>query len=327
MADGLAENARSMESQQPMSAVGSSESGSTRCRYGHELADRDQVHYCDYLSLETLLSLTVPFAESGRHRPRRPDEHGFMTAHLACELVFSTLLHDLDAIIKHVGAGRYERARALLRRCAAWAGALRGLLGPLFLVRRDDFAVLRETLRPASGAESIQFRLIELRSGVRPETPYAVEGGRRYTYREWLDRAPGHGENEPRTRLWTPALEAEARRPSVACALRAALRRENLSLADLYAGPAPTEGRAAALRRLHDAFYVYEEAMRAFRSKPPERGGSGRAKAGHAELAERHLGRQAGTGHTSGAAYLRATTARATFYPELRAFKHPNDTE
>lgn len=130
------------------------------------------VYYADYLKLDTLLAAQVP--ESARHGTAAHDEMLFIIVHQAYELWFRQILHELDRIqddfesenVADESLGRIvhglDRINAILKLLVQQLDVLETMT-PL------DFLDFRDLLMPASGFQSMQFRAIETRLGLRRE--------------------------------------------------------------------------------------------------------------------------------------------------------------
>jgi tryptophan 2,3-dioxygenase len=130
------------------------------------------VYYHDYLRLERLLDAQEP--ESERLGIGAHDELLFIIVHQAYELWFKQILHELDAVqaifSEDVVAERsMGRVVAHLERIVAIQGILIDQLGVLETMTPLDFLEFRDLLVPASGFQSLQFRLIENQLGLQTE--------------------------------------------------------------------------------------------------------------------------------------------------------------
>ena len=294
---------------------------------GHEVLHADQVHYCTYIGLDQLTALMSPFPGSADQREffLHPDEHQFLLIHQVSEMAFAQCYFDLLRAIAFVEADEIAAADHALTRVIAWMKTIPNTMRVLATMKPEDFAVFRMQLAPASGAESIMYRRLEIRSGLRPDSPFAthvVETSENvmvekvFMYREFLDRAPGTGENDPRMRWWTAELTELSQKSSLASAFDEYLVRQCMSYesldeyvlalktTDVLAKEVPPVIRPLAefMNRLHE----YELCFRSFRS-------------GHAGVAEKQIGKSRGTGHTSGYPYLRSTHDIAKFFPAICA--------
>ena len=130
------------------------------------------VYYHEYLHLDRLLSAQHP--ESAERGAEAHDELLFIIVHQAYELWFKQILHELEAVYaifdrptipeRHMGSvvSHLERVVAVQR-------LLLGQIDVLETMTPLDFLEFRDALVPASGFQSLQFRLIENLLGLRPE--------------------------------------------------------------------------------------------------------------------------------------------------------------
>ncbi len=135
-----------------------------------DAAAGEPLYYHDYLHLDRLLSCQQP--ESDRLGRPAHDELLFIIVHQAYELWFKQILHELDAVLgifAGVVADRdMLRAVGHLHRVAEIERLLLHQVDVLETMTPLDFLDFRRLLVPASGFQSVQFRLIENRLGVEP---------------------------------------------------------------------------------------------------------------------------------------------------------------
>ena len=139
----------------------------------------EPLYYHDYLQLDRLLSCQQPESEQlGRDAH---DELLFIIVHQAYELWFKQILHELDAVLgifAGVVADRdMLRAVGHLHRVAEIERLLLHQVDVLETMTPLDFLDFRDLLVPASGFQSVQFRIIENRLGVDPEGRPRIGGG------------------------------------------------------------------------------------------------------------------------------------------------------
>jgi tryptophan 2,3-dioxygenase len=132
----------------------------------------DQLYYWDYLGLDRLLDdQHLVSDQMGR---RAHDEMLFIVVHQTYELWFKQILWEIDAVNATMGQARIaERDLAqLVQRLERITEIQRVLLAQLPVLETMtplDFLDFRELLVPASGFQSVQFRLIENKLGIDPE--------------------------------------------------------------------------------------------------------------------------------------------------------------
>jgi tryptophan 2,3-dioxygenase len=133
------------------------------------MSARNPVYYGDYLGLDKLLSSQKPLSRL-KGRPAH-DELLFIVTHQAYELWFKQILHELDSVLESFSGARVpERAVsdavAKLSRVVEIQKLLVSQLGVLETMTPLDFLDFRDELTPASGFQSTQFRLIEMKLGL-----------------------------------------------------------------------------------------------------------------------------------------------------------------
>jgi tryptophan 2,3-dioxygenase len=130
------------------------------------------VYYADYLKLDTLLSAQVP--ESARLGKPAHDEMLFIIVHQAYELWFRQILHELDRIQQDFDANPLadEQLGRIVHGLDRINEILKLLIQQLDVLETMtplDFLDFRDLLMPASGFQSVQFRAIETRLGLKRE--------------------------------------------------------------------------------------------------------------------------------------------------------------
>ena len=142
-------------------------------------SEKKPVYYAEYLQLDRILDAQHP--ESAKRGPAAHDEMLFIIVHQAFELWFKQILHELDAVMAIMGrvpVPEKEIGRAVhaLRRINEIQRLLIDQLGVLETMTPLDFLDFRDDLVPASGFQSVQFRLIENRLGLTPRHRLKIKG-------------------------------------------------------------------------------------------------------------------------------------------------------
>src|SRR5215831_12356638 len=137
------------------------------------------IYYGDYLQLGRLLSLQAP--ESARHGTPVHDEMLFILVHQAYELWFKQVLHEFDRIEGDFSANPVDdeamaRIVHALARVHEIIKLLVAQLDVLETMTPADFLDFRNYLFPASGFQSLQFRLIETRLGLSEHIRVPLDG-------------------------------------------------------------------------------------------------------------------------------------------------------
>jgi tryptophan 2,3-dioxygenase len=124
------------------------------------------VYYWEYLRLDELLSVQQPLSEPVAH-----DELLFIVVHQAFELWFKQILFELDAVLEVMGRNVVAEKDmgevvARLTRINKVQRILTDQIEVLETMTPLDFLEFRDVLIPASGFQSVQFRLIENKLGL-----------------------------------------------------------------------------------------------------------------------------------------------------------------
>ena len=239
--------------------------------------------YADYLKLDQLLSAQQPL--SHLH-----DEMLFVIIHQTKELWMKQLLHELQLAIPLVEEGRIAEAYKAMARISRIQAVMTLSWDVLSTLTPVDYLKFRDVLGTSSGFQSVQFREIEYRLGLKNDS-----------YLEHYD------EGTPERARLKGALDGPSLREAAT---------EALSRAGFEVGDGSVEALAAAwLKVYQDAerwFELYElaeklvdidDALAMWRHK-------------HVLTVERIIGNKRGTGGSAGASYLRSTLDKRVF-PEL----------
>jgi tryptophan 2,3-dioxygenase len=130
------------------------------------------VYYSDYLQLGLLLDSQERMSE--KHGMPAHDEMLFIIVHQAYELWFKQILFEIDSIISILSNEHVEEANigVCVRRIERVIEIQKVLIDQLRILETMtplDFLDFRDYLFPASGFQSIQFRLVEIRLGLQSD--------------------------------------------------------------------------------------------------------------------------------------------------------------
>jgi tryptophan 2,3-dioxygenase len=252
-------------------------------RMGRVVEEEEQLSYGSYLRLDELLDLQSLLSDPPAH-----DELLFIIVHQAYELWFKEMIFELESVRNLMFERNVPRARHFLGRVHSIERLMREQIEVLETMDPQDFLEFRSNLDPASGFQSVQFREIEVLSGL--DDP---------NYAKLV--AP---EDRPR-------VERRIAEPNLWDAFRDLLDHHGLPMP-----PDDEEARRASLLKLardRDAYpngwylaedlLVHDELFSLWRQR-------------HVLMVERQIGAKTGTGGSAGVSYLRATLDRR-FYPEL----------
>jgi tryptophan 2,3-dioxygenase len=138
------------------------------------------VHYHDYLQLDKILNAQEP--ESAKHKVSAHDEMLFIVIHQAYELWFKQLHHEADSILaimrKPSLNDNSPELQTVVHRMNRIAVILRVLIHQIDILETMtpmDFLDFRDMLRPASGFQSWQFKLLEAKLGLKFEYRHGKE--------------------------------------------------------------------------------------------------------------------------------------------------------
>ena len=121
--------------------------------------------YNKYLRVPELIDLQTCLSSPAHH-----DELLFITVHQAYELWFKQILHEIDAASRLMNEDRIGEAASAMRRVVEIEKLLITQIHILETMTPISFLGFRDELNPASGFQSMQFREIELASGLKHES-------------------------------------------------------------------------------------------------------------------------------------------------------------
>jgi tryptophan 2,3-dioxygenase len=139
-----------------------------------------EVHYHDYLQLDKILNAQEP--ESIKNNAAAHDEMLFIVIHQAYELWFKQLHHEADSIVeimrKPALNDNSPELQTIVHRMNRVVTILRVLVHQIDIMETMtpmDFLDFRDMLRPASGFQSWQFKLLEAKLGLKFEYRHGKE--------------------------------------------------------------------------------------------------------------------------------------------------------
>jgi tryptophan 2,3-dioxygenase len=245
------------------------------------------ITYADYLKLDQLLTAQQPL--SALH-----DEMLFIVIHQTKELWMKEMLHELVLAIGLVEADRFAEAYKAMARISRIQAVMTLSWDVLSTLTPVDYLKFRDVLGTASGFQSVQFREIEFRLGLKEPN--------------FLSQYEDDSDERAR-------LERALAEPSLREAALGALERAGFDLGDRSV-EAVSRAWLEIYRDAERRFELYElaeklldidDALAGWRHK-------------HVLTVERIIGNKPGTGGSAGAPYLRATLDKRVF-PELWALR------
>ena len=140
----------------------------------------NDVHYHDYLQLDKILNAQDP--ESAKQNISAHDEMLFIIIHQTYELWFKQLHHEADSMVgimrKPALNDNSPELQTVVHRLNRMAVILRVLIHQIDILETMtpmDFLDFRDMLRPASGFQSWQFKLLEAKLGLKFEYRHGKE--------------------------------------------------------------------------------------------------------------------------------------------------------
>jgi tryptophan 2,3-dioxygenase len=247
--------------------------------------------YGEYLRIPELLSLQQ-LQSDAEH-----DELLFITIHQVYELWFQQILHELDRLVGWIDDDELVRGGHQLVRVLKILKTMVGQLDVLETMTPLEFLSFRSFLGNASGFESVQFRELEF-----------LLGQRRRQHLERFDGLPGHERLAARWEaptLWQRVLALLARRGLDVPAALVDAEPGASTVADEQVQTALLDAYRSdpQLREFCELLTDLDEGLMEWRYR-------------HVVMVMRTIGTKAGTGGSSGAAYLRTTLFRPVF-PDL----------
>ncbi len=312
--------------------------------------ERAPVYYSEYLQLDKILSAQHP--ESGKEGLEADDEMLFIIIHQAYELWFKQILFELDVVrkifrkttIPNSSPDIYNSVHRLKRICRILEIAVNQMtvmetMTPL------DFLDFRDLLRPASGFQSIQFKMIEaalgLTFGARFGHGYYLsqlseadidrvkkaesEQSLLVLVNEWLERMPFIRERS----YWPEAEDAgfwQQYRKSYEASLREGEANNMKTLDALFIDEtAYPEGRSFSFNASRNALFIMLYRDQPLLHLPFELLSTllevdellSLWRHRHIHMVQRTIGKRTGTGGSSGAEYLQKAADSHFIFKEL----------
>jgi tryptophan 2,3-dioxygenase len=263
---------------------------------GIEIDLRDRLTYSGYLQLDQLLSAQKPLTNPPHH-----DEMLFIIQHQVSELWLKLIVHELRAAVGYLGRDEIDPCLKILARVKQIQRQLFEQWAVLETLTPSEYMDFRHVLGPASGFQSLQYRLVEFLLGNKNADMIAV-----------FDYAPQQ-QAELRAVLEAPSLYDEflmylARRGHtipVAC-----LKRDWSQPHEFNAG------LIEPLRRIYEHPEKYWAEYHLSEQLVDVEGSFQLWRFRHMKTVERIIGHKRGTGGSSGVSFLKKALD-LQFFPEL----------
>lgn len=138
----------------------------------------EPIYYAEYLKLDNILN--AQNLKSKEHGNEAHDETLFIIIHQTYELWFKQIIHEINSIhsffnVKKVKANVLGTVNHRLNRVVEIQKVLNQQLGIIETMTPLDFMDFRDYLVPASGFQSIQFRTVEVKLGLRQKYRLGID--------------------------------------------------------------------------------------------------------------------------------------------------------
>jgi tryptophan 2,3-dioxygenase len=257
---------------------------------------RGRLTYAGYLDLDRLLGAQHPLSSPEHH-----DELLFIIQHQTSELWMRLIIHELDAVLRQLAADDLGPAQKGLARVKQIQRQLFEQWGVLATLTPSEYVKFRSVLGPASGFQSLQYRIIEFQLGNKnremlPVFRHSVADQERLRvvleapslYDEFLRHLARRGYPVPADCVERDFSEPHRRRADLLPVFKA-----------IYDDPEADWSSYQLCEELVDV----EESFQLWRFR-------------HMKTVQRIIGYKRGTGGSSGVGFLRAALD-LTFFPEL----------
>ena len=263
---------------------------------GIELDLRDRVTYGGYLQLDQLLSAQKPLSDPPHH-----DEMLFIIQHQVSELWLKLIVHELRAAIAYLRRDEVDGCLKVLARVKQIQRQLFEQWAVLETLTPSEYMEFRHVLGPASGFQSLQYRLVEFLLGNKNADMVAVfahvpaqQAELRAAldapslYDEFLMYLARKGHTIPKECLQRDWSQPHQSNPGLIEPLRRIYEQPEQYWAEYH---------------LSEQLVDVEEGFQLWRFR-------------HMKTVERIIGYKRGTGGSSGVAFLKKAL-ELTFFPEL----------
>jgi tryptophan 2,3-dioxygenase len=265
------------------------------------------LNYNDYLKVEQLKNLQICMSDPAHH-----DEPLFIIIHQTYELWFKLILHELDLVIEYLNKDRIRRANFFMKRVNAIMKLLVQQIHILETMTPMEFLGFRNSLNPASGFQSTQFREIEIVGGLKDKKLMAHfdRVGDAYAKLAKRNQEPGLGD------VFYSALRRKGFILELTPEKDTSATDSNSQHQPEQTTDPAQESRLQELRKIYEhpeefldyhdfaeSLIDFDESLALWRSH-------------HATVVERVIGFKRGTGGSEGVQYLRSTLNKRCF-PDL----------
>jgi len=261
---------------------------------GAQMSFDGRMSYSDYLHLERVLNAQEPLSTAH-------DELLFIIQHQTSELWMRLIIHELEQVLSRLAVDDLGPAQKGLARVKQIQRQLFEQWGVLSTLTPSEYVKFRDVLGPASGFQSLQYRIIEFQLGNKNRDMLAVfrHDEAAYARLERVLEAPS---------LYDEFLRHLARRDYAVpadCIERdfSEPHRRREDLLPVFKAIYDAPKRDWEAYEMCEELIDVEESFQLWRFR-------------HMKTVERIIGHKRGTGGSSGVGFLRAALD-LTFFPEL----------
>ncbi len=296
------------------------------------------VYYADYLQLDKITGAQEPESFKDGKDPAH-DEMLFIIIHQAYELWFKQVLFEVNSVIaimnKPVVNDNSPEMQTVVHRLKRVVTILKLLVQQIDVMETMtpmDFLDFRDMLRPASGFQSYQFKVLEAKLGLKFEHRHGqnyytsqlkekdiaiikdAEAGKSVLQliNAWLERMPFITEdfwkNYQQVYINSLAEAEKANAESFTAIFNDASAERNLS---------PKASRSALFIMLYHGYPMLEQPFQLLDTLLEIDNQLGNWRYRHINMVQRMIGSRIGTGGSTGAGYLRAAMDKHYIFKEL----------
>lgn len=263
---------------------------------GIETDFSDRLDYQSYLGLEKILGAQQPLSSPAHH-----DELLFIIQHQTAELWFKLIIHELRAAIRHLEADNPSPCLKILARVKMIQNQLFDQWAVLETLTPSEYMQFRDVLGSSSGFQSWQYRMVEFLLGNKNREMLKV-----FDHQPVIRQRLAEVLEMPS--IYDAFLRWLARRslavPAECVERDFSVRREfSPALVDVLVGIYRAPERHWSEYALSERLVDVEESFQLWRFR-------------HLKTVERIIGHKAGTGGSSGVAFLERAIGER-FFPEL----------
>ena len=305
-----------------------------------KLAMDKAVYYSDYLQLDKITGAQEPESLKPGNTPAH-DEMLFIIIHQAYELWFKQILFEVNSVIEILNKPALNdnspEMQTVVHRLKRVTTILKVLVQQIDIMETMtpmDFLDFRDMLRPASGFQSYQFKILEAKLGLKFEHRHgqhyytsqlkekdieiikAAEKGKSVLelVNAWLERMPFINEE-----LWSNYQQVYVNSLAEAEKNNAALFETvfNNAAADAERNFTPKACRSALFIMLYRGYPMLELPFQLLDTLLEIDNQLGNWRYRHINMVQRMIGTRIGTGGSTGAGYLKAAMDKHYIFREL----------